>query len=234
MIKSRFLDVFFPRRCVLCDKVLPLGKQDCCEPCAKKIKYLREPLCCKCGKPVKQEEEYCRDCQQKRHYFRAGRAVFEYQMIRDSLYRYKYEGRQEYAVAYGRHMAYCMAEIIKEWNPDAFVPVPLHRRKQKIRGYNQAELLAKELSRYFRVPVCEKLVIRTKNTRPMKEIKGTDRQNNVKKAFKIRKNDVKLNTIVVIDDIYTTGSTVDAVAKVCKEAGIANIYFLTLAIGEGL
>lgn len=234
MIKNRILDVFFPRRCALCDRVLPLGKQDCCEECRKKIKYIREPLCCKCGKPVRQEEEYCSDCRQKPHYFREGRAVFDYPTIRSSLYRYKYAGRQEYSVFYGRHMAHCMAETIRRWKPEAFVPVPLHKRKQRVRGYNQAELIARELSRYFRIPVYESLVIRTKNTRPMKEINGTDRQNNVKKAFKIRENDVKLKTIVIIDDIYTTGSTIDAVAKVCREAGITNIYFLTLAIGEGI
>ena len=68
----------------------------------------------------------------------------------------------------------------------------------------------------------------------MKEIVGTDRQNNLKKAFKLGVNDVKLNTIIIIDDIYTTGSTIDAVAKVCREAGIANVYFLTVSIGYGL
>jgi len=68
----------------------------------------------------------------------------------------------------------------------------------------------------------------------MKEIDGTERQNNLKKAFKLGKNDVKLNTIIIIDDIYTTGSTMDAVSKVCIEAGITNIYFMAVAIGYGL
>ena len=94
--------------------------------------------------------------------------------------------------------------------------------------------MAKELSRYWGVPVITNLVIRSKNTRPMKEIVGTDRQNNLKKAFKLGTNDVKLNTIIIIDDIYTTGSTIDAVSKVCFEAVIRNIYFLTVSIGYGL
>ena len=107
-------------------------------------------------------------------------------------------------------------------------------RKLKKRGYNQAELIAGMLSKHWNIPVITNLVVRCKNTRPMKEIVGTDRQNNLKKAFKLGVNDVKLNTIIIIDDIYTTGSTIDAVAKVCREAGILNIYFLTVSIGYGL
>ena len=79
----------------------------------------------------------------------------------------------------------------------------------------------------------ENLVVRVKNTRPMKETDGTERQNNLKKAFKLAKNDVKLNTIIIIDDIYTTGSTVDAIAKVCREGGISTIYVLSVSIGHG-
>ena len=160
--------------------------------------------------------------------------MFPYEYIRPSLYRFKYGGRKEYAVFYGRQMAVCFWEKQKMWKAQGLVPVPLHKRKQKKRGYNQAELIARELSVHWGIPVITNLVVRTKNTRPMKEIVGTDRQNNLKKAFKLGVNDVKLNTIIIIDDIYTTGSTIDAVAKVCREAGIANVYFLTVSIGYGL
>ena len=120
------------------------------------------------------------------------------------------------------------------WKPDALVPIPLHKRKLKTRGYNQAELVARELSRYWGIPVVNNLIVRCKNTKPMKGIVGTDRQNNLKKAFKLGVNDVKLNTIIIIDDIYTTGSTIDAVSKVCLDAGISKVYFLTVSIGYGL
>ena len=135
---------------------------------------------------------------------------------------------------YGRRMACRMEEKRRLWKPDALVPVPLHKRKRKKRGYNQAELLARELSQYWNIPVLTDLVVRCKNTRAMKEIVGTDRQNNLKKAFKLGTNDVKLDTIIIIDDIYTTGSTIDAVSKVCLEAGVSKIYFLTVSIGYGL
>ena len=94
--------------------------------------------------------------------------------------------------------------------------------------------MANELSFYWKIPVINDLVIRGKNTLPMKELDGSERQNNLKKAFLLGRNDVKLSTVIIIDDIYTTGSTIDAVALVCKEAGIKNIYFLTISIGSGL
>ena len=228
------LDLIFPSRCAVCDTVLGWDEQEICGECKQKIKYLEQPTCFKCGKPVKAEEEYCYDCREKEHFFLQGAAVFSYEYIRLSLYRFKYFGRQEYAKFYGRQMACRMEKKRKIWKPDALIPVPLHKKKKRQRGYNQAELVAKELSRYWGVPVITNLVVRSKNTRPMKEIVGTDRQNNLKKAFKLGTNDVKLNTIIIIDDIYTTGSTIDAVSKVCLEAGIPQIYFLTVSIGYGL
>ena len=131
-------------------------------------------------------------------------------------------------------MAVRLTDKVRGWKPQALVPVPLHKKKKRKRGYNQAQVLAEELSRIWQLPVLDDLVIRVKNTRPMKGIEGTERQNNLKKAFKLGRNDVKLNTIIVIDDIYTTGSTVDAVARVCREGGIANVYVLSVSIGHGI
>ncbi|MBQ3104847.1 MAG: ComF family protein [Lachnospiraceae bacterium] len=227
------LDLVYPRRCALCDGVLPRGQEGCCEQCALELRYLKEPLCLKCGKPVGDREEYCHDCSQREHEFREGAALFEYGCIKASLYRYKYGGRQEYAAFYARHMAARMKKKIELWRPQALVPVPMYPGKKRQRGYNQAELLAKELSLLWKIPVEGGLVLRCRNTRPMKEIEGKNRQNNLKKAFKIGRNDVKLNTIVIIDDIYTTGSTADAVSRVCKAAGIRQVYVLSLAIGKG-
>ena len=228
------LDIIFPRRCAVCDTVLFLGQKEICEKCKNSLEYFSGALCFRCGKPVKEEEEYCYDCRNKEHFYRQGAALFPYEYIRTSLYRFKYAGRREYAGFYGRQMAVRFEEKKILWKAQALVPVPLHKKKQKRRGYNQAELIARELSQYWGIPVNTKLVIRSKNTRPMKEIVGTDRQNNLKKAFKLGVNDVKLNTIIIIDDIYTTGSTIDAVAKVCRQAGIENIYFLTVSVGYGL
>ena len=234
MRKDPFLSALFPCRCAICDGILPLGKEGACEDCLGRLEYLSQPLCCKCGKKVREEEEYCYDCSRKNHWFQEAAAVFPYDSVRASLYRFKYGGRQEYARFYARQMDLHLGKKVKEWRPQGLVPVPLHPKKKRLRGYNQAGILAKELAQLWKLPVYENLVVRVKNTRPMKEIDGTKRQNNLKKAFKLGKNDVKLNTIIVVDDIYTTGSTVDAVAKVCREAGIRNVYVLSISIGHGL
>lgn len=234
MISNLLLELIFPARCAVCDQILAWGQTELCEECSQKLEYFEEHVCMKCGKAVKPEEEYCFDCKKKVHYFTQGAALFSYEYIRRSLYKFKYSGRREYAAFYGRQMAYRMEEKRNLWKPEALIPVPIHKRKLKKRGYNQAELIAKKLSEHWNIPVISNLVVRCKNTKPMKEIVGTDRQNNLKKAFKLGVNDVKLNTIIIIDDIYTTGSTIDAVAKICLEAGISNIYFLTVSIGCGL
>ncbi|MCI5585265.1 MAG: ComF family protein [Lachnospiraceae bacterium] len=234
MLKFDILDLLYPKRCALCDKVLPLGQEDICSGCKEGIRYLTGPLCCKCGKAVKEEEEYCFDCSRKAHWFKEGAALFPYDYIRTSLYRFKYGKRQEYGRFYARQMAVRLTDKVRGWKPQALVPVPLHKKKKRKRGYNQAQVLAEELSRIWQLPVLDDLVIRVKNTRPMKGIEGTERQNNLKKAFKLGRNDVKLNTIIVIDDIYTTGSTVDAVARVCRQGGIANVYVLSVSIGHGI
>lgn len=227
------LEFVFPSRCAVCDAVLPFGTQEICSECKKKIQYIKGNVCFCCGKPVKEEQEYCFDCQKKKHDYKQGRALFPYEYIRTSLYRFKYAGRMEYAGFYAKNMAKQFEIQRKLWQPEALVPVPLHRRKQKERGYNQAEIIAKELGKLWKIPVLKNLVLRTRYTRPMKTIDGSDRQNNLKKAFKLGTNDVKLKSIIIIDDIYTTGSTIDAVARVCKEAGIVNIYFITVSIGYG-
>ncbi len=231
---QKVLDFIFPARCAVCDEVLPFGTRDICKACKGKIRYLGKNVCFKCGKPVKEEQEYCHDCQTKPHEFTQGRAVFPYEYIRSSLYRFKYADRREFASFYAKTIAGQLAGQKGLWQPQALIPVPLHKRKQKERGYNQAQLVAEKLGKFWNLPVLEHLVLRTRYTRPMKTVGGTQRQNNLKKAFKLGTNDVKLKSIIIIDDIYTTGSTIDAVAKVCKEAGIRDIYFITVSIGYGL
>lgn len=228
------LDLIFPPRCAVCDTVLSWGEKEICKECRKKIQYIRGAVCFCCGKPVKTGQEYCFDCEKKKHEFKQGLALFPYEYIRPSLYRFKYAGRREYARFYAGCIAKQFEAQKRLWKPEALVPVPLHPKKQKKRGYNQAQLIAEELSVLWKLPVLDDLVIRTKNTKPMKAVEGQERQNNLKKAFKLGVNDVKLNTIIIIDDIYTTGSTIDAVSRVCRSVGIQNIYFITVSIGHGL
>lgn len=219
----------------MCDDLVELSERLICKKCQKEIKYVSEPVCMKCGKPLMDEErEYCLDCTKRKHFFDRGIAVFEYHSMASSIYRFKYGGRQEYAEFYGEIMAECLAEKFRVWKPEALLPVPIHASRLRKRGYNQAEVLAKEISKICGIPTRMDIIERSRKTVPQKELNEEERQNNLKRAFKICKNDVKLNTIVIIDDIYTTGSTIDAMACKLRNEGVNHIYFAALAIGKGL
>ncbi len=235
------LQLLFPRRCPVCDGiVMPFGEKICLG-CIPKLRYVTPPRCLKCGKKIANAaEEYCPDCMNRaqrglsEHAFVSGRSLYEYDSVAPSIYRFKYGGRREYAAFFGEELARYLGEYIRDRGIEGLIPVPLHRSRQRKRGYNQAKLLAKSLSGYTGVPVYDKILVRTKNTLPMKRLNPAERQNNLKKAFNIRQNDVKLKVVLLIDDIYTTGTTVDAAARVLLAAGVEQVYFLTLACGRGL
>ena len=229
------IELLFPRRCPVCDKPVDRMGSFVCKKCRTTLRYVHSPYCMKCGKKLKEDtKEYCEDCKNTQHLFERGRALYEYDSIKTAIYRFKYEGRREYADFFGKELTRRFGEQIKEWKVDAFVPVPLHAEREKKRGYNQAALIAKVLGRELNIPVNEKIICRAKATLPQKQLNGKERQNNLKNAFKIGQNDVKLNTVVVVDDIYTTGATMDAVAECLKNAGVGKVYCISLTVGRGM
>ncbi|MDO4302282.1 MAG: ComF family protein [Bacillota bacterium] len=229
------LDYLFPARCVVCDEISDLAGERVCSSCKGRIVYIGKSCCMKCGKQLRKEEkEYCEDCERTHHLFVRGMALYDYGSMADSLFRFKYRGRMEYAAFYGRDLFEKKAEWLEAIKPDGLVPVPVHASRMRSRGYNQAQLIARELSRHSGIPVFDHLIKRTRSTKPLKGLTPLERQNNLKRAFKICQNDVKLNTIVIVDDIYTTGSTMDSMAGVLSKVGIYQIYFLTLTIGRGM
>ena len=233
-LKEWALDWVFPPRCPVCGQIRPGNCGGICPECRKNLHYITEPRCLKCGKQLEEEEqEYCRDCKNAKHLFVQGRALYEYESVAGALYRFKYKGRKEYGRVFGEEMAFFMEDYIRRIQPDALIPVPMYSGKKRIRGYNQAQVLAEAMGEYLNLPVETGLVRRIRNTKALKSLNSKERLNNLKNAFILDGNGVKLNTIVIVDDIYTTGSTIDSVAKVFLEAGVKRVYFLTLAIGEG-
>lgn len=230
---KQIVQLLFPLRCPVCDKIVRTQGEKICTDCMDKLKLLMPPWCMRCGKKLSEEGEYCFDCKNKKHEFIRGRALYEYESAAPSIYRFKYGKRQEYADFFGEEIVKYLGDFIRKVQPDALIPIPLHKKRLAKRGYNQAALLAKAISEYSGVPVYDKLLTRIKNTKPLKLQNPSERQNNLKKAFNIAQNDVKLNTTIVIDDIYTTGSTIDEAARVLKAAGVQKIYFITLACGAG-
>ena len=108
----------------------------------------------------------------------------------------------------------------------------MYEDKEIKRGYNQADVLAKALSHELGIPCYSDVIKRVRDTQPMKELDVRGRRNNLKKAFNIAQNDVKFKCTLIIDDIYTTGSTIDEIAHEFRIAGVRKVYCLTLAIGQ--
>lgn len=236
-VKDKILSVLYPITCPVCGEVLkPPGM--ICKGCLDKLSYITEPRCKKCGKQIDgMEREYCYDCSHKNHEFKHGIAVFQYnEAIKKSIYRYKYHNKREYSLFYGKEIASLYNGLIQYWNVDAVVPVPLHKAKQRKRGFNQAEVLAKEVAINMNLPMDKHLLIRIKKTIPQKELSHRERKMNIKEAFMInpKRKACVYKKILLIDDIYTTGSTLDECAKVLKKYGVDEVYFITLAIGYGI
>lgn len=228
-------DLLFPRRCPVCDDIVPVTDGLVCKGCIEKIRYITSPRCQKCGKQLTDDDTiYCMDCQTKQHFFTRGYAIYDYQSMKKSIYRFKYGGRCEYAQFYAKDLYERLKEMPELWDADAIIPVPLHAHRKRQRGYNQAQLIAQELGRITQIPVYQNVVVRVRKTVPQKDLDAFGRQNNLKKAFHITSDVVKLNKTIIIDDIYTTGSTVDAVSKELKKHGVGDVYVLTLCIGKGI
>ena len=233
-IKEFLLDICFPRRCPVCDEiVIPFGECICAE-CIPKLKIISPPWCFVCGKKILTEGQICEDCQRKKHKFDRGRCLFEYKTAASSLYRFKYSGRREYAKYYGQAVNEYLSDFIQKTKAQALVPIPLHKSRYRKRGYNQATELAKAISEATGIPVREDLLKRVKKTVPLKKLRPEERQKNLQKAFIVPQNDVKLKSIIIIDDIYTTGATMDEAAATLKAAGIPEVFFITLAGGAGI
>lgn len=227
-------DYLFPPRCPVCDSVI-LPDEELCRGCEKELLPVLEPACASCGKPVGDErQEYCGDCAAKRHNFCQGKAVFVYRgAIRQSMYRFKYANRREYAQFYARYAVRLHGAWLGRKQVEVIVPIPMYRKKQKKRGYNQAEVFARALGRETGLPVEGRLLVRSRDTVPQKELNDRQRRQNLKNAFQLVPDIVKYRKILLVDDIYTTGSTMDEAAKTLLAAGAEQVYYICVSIGAG-
>lgn len=230
------LDVIFPRRCPLCQDIIVEKQSFTCSKCAKKDLFIHEPRCKKCGKEISLgEKEYCFDCGRKKHHFEMGVSPFRHtKEIRDAIYRFKYSNKREYKDYFCNALITNPGKIIKSWEADVIIPVPLHKSKKIQRGYNQSEIIAIELGKKLRIPVDSKLLIRHKKTLPQKELNVSQRKKNLENAFKINGDIVQYNKIILVDDIYTTGNTINACSEILKRYGARKVYFVTLSVGDGI
>lgn len=154
--------------------------------------------------------------------------------VSQGIYRFKYKNRRCYGEIFAAEMAAEFERIVKEWKIEEIIPVPLHRSRQRKRGYNQAQILAEEIGKKLEIPVKKDVVKRIQKTLPQKELGSRERIQNLKGAFGVSRSWIPKKCVLVIDDIYTTGNTIHRVAEVLKKAGVQKVYFLTISIGQGL
>lgn len=234
-IAELLLQAVYPRRCPIChDIVHPKGGR-ICPGCAGRVQPVGEPLCKKCGKPLeKEEQEYCQDCCRYRHFFEEGAGIFPYnRVMQESLMKCKYGGRREYLDYYGQMMVRYGEKYLKRWNPQAIVPIPLYRTNLRLRGFNQSECLARALEGKFGIPVYPHMLEKVKKTRTQKSLGQKQRRINLQGVFAPGPQFQPFQRILLVDDVYTTGATVDEGAKCLRKAGVKTVYVLTLCVGKG-
>jgi len=236
MLAKKVINLLYPRRCPICFEIVTKDEGMIHMRCRKLLTYIHDPVCLKCGKPIESSmKEYCSDCGRHHYTFNYGKALWVYnQASSQSIFAYKYKGRKEYAGFYSQELLKVHGQWLRSLNPDVIIPIPLNRRKQNIRGFNQAELVGKNIGTVLNIPIDSSLLVRNRLTAPQKELTPKERLKNLEKAFSINaKNHHRYNRVLLIDDIYTTGSTIEACSKVLSMNGCNEIYFICLCIGQG-
>lgn len=230
--KNLFYDLLYPVVCPFCGRLV---KEGMCGECGKKVGYVQEPFCKKCGKPVRTaEQEFCFDCEKHRHYFTEGRALFLHKSpVAEAVYAMKYQNRRVYSQFFGKELAEKYGVFLKKNRIELIIPIPLHRSRRRRRGYNQSEILAEELSKWTGIPVDTTRLERRKKTKPQKSLNEKQRKYNIRGAFFLSEDLEMKGNILLVDDIYTTGSTLDEAARVLLKGGAEKVYFLTISIGQG-
>lgn len=224
---SRFekalFDFLFPPRCIGCGS----SESFLCLDCSQAFPKLSPPYCLRCGMPAG-GGSICSQCT-KLVAIDGLRSPFLYRdLAREAIIQLKYKRIKALAEPLGQLLASYLSS-----NPlpiDTLVPVPLHPKRVRERGYNQSSLMVRELGRLTDLPVIGDSLVRLRNTAPQVRITGTEqRQLNVRGAFRCDDQGFQGRRVLVVDDVCTTGATLDSCALALKEAGAASVWGLTLA-----
>ena len=224
--------LIFPPKCIFCDKIVENDRFAVCENCLPNIAYNRGNRCKVCGMPldVVYGDMLCANCRRMRHSFQKAYIPLVYKdKVRESILGFKFRGRRARAVTLAAFMLMAIREAAAPW-PDCITYVPLHPFRLGTRGYNQSQLLAEALGGMMHVPVISALR-KTKHTKPLSKQKRIDRKKAVKDVFALRKNaDIQGKRVLLVDDIFTTGSTIETCSRLIKKGGAREIYVTTAAV----
>jgi len=233
--KNTALDIVYPKglECIICNqKISEVSEKGLCKWCEDTLPIIKNPFCDRCGKPKVDQAQVCAECSDLDLYFDQAVSLFEYTAsVQRLIYRFKYRGEQYLSEALGLLLSGKLKET--SWKYDIIIPVPLHIKRFRNRGYNQAHLLAKTIASVFDKPVLSDVVFRTKETLVQAGLGRQERFVNLTGAFQTKNRDkIKDKSIVLIDDIYTTGSTVNECSRVLLESGARQVFVLTVATGK--
>lgn len=227
--------ILFPSFCELCSSLLELPEEKIiCRSCWERMLPYPLSYCLCCGQffEANVEPHLCPECATVRPPFMCHRSYGRYRgKLKDAILLYKYRGFQVLGIEFARLI---LRTLGKEeniwWKADVIIPVPLHPKRKKIRGFNQAKVIAEELARLKEIELEEGVLKKVKNAPPQTLLEMEERKKNVSGAFRVVRGDrIKGKTIILVDDVYTTGSTVKECSAVLKKAGAEEIRVITVA-----
>ena len=228
-----FLTLLYPPRCLVCRTI---GESGLCAGCAAQITPVAAPFCAVCGQTLLPDADGCLDCRRRRTAFVRARSLGAYDgVLRHAVHQFKYRDRPQLAVPLGRLLAAYARAHASELNAlrfDALLPVPMHPARQRVRGYNQSERLARVLGEELNLPLLPRVLVRARPARPQVGLSGEARRTNLHGAFTVKQPDlVQGQTLLLIDDVVTSGSSLHECAAALNAAGAKAVYALTLAAG---
>lgn len=231
----------WPRRCPVCFDIVSkngnLHNGLCCNNCYPKIRFVGGATCLKCGAMlIREEDEYCPECRAKERNFVQGIALMDYtcEAAAHLLWKLKYENGREFADFLTEEMVSRYGGRIRNWQAEVILPVPIHKSKKRERGYNQAEVLAKKLGMRLEIPVDPKALTRVKKTVAQKKLNLQERLDNLQGAFAATDRAAGYRRVILLDDIFTTGSTAHVCAAQLIKAGVQEVYLVNYSIGRSV
>jgi ComF family protein len=233
--------VLFPAPCAICSQTLTTASRiPVCAQCLDELERISDPICACCGRPLVAApsqkaatavvELRCRLCRTDFYGFDRARSFAVYnRALSEVILLLKYERVTSIAGWFGERLAQLALEPGPGWHADVVVPVPLHRDRRRERGYNQAELIAKPVARRLNVRLDANLLIRTKPRPPQLVLSRAEHWNSVRGAYATREG-MKIDNlrILLVDDVLTTGATLDACSRALKKAGASAVFGLTV------
>ncbi|MEI8175529.1 MAG: ComF family protein [Candidatus Omnitrophota bacterium] len=235
-----FFDLLYPPLCGLCGEKItaPAAKQKVvCAACAAQLKTIRLPCCAGCGRSLEGLVEtvtLCPECRGRTLYYEQSRSCFLYEgTVKEAIHRLKYSGRISFLDFFrDRFIGYLRENPALTDDIEGIIAVPLHHVRFRERGFNQAAILAKAAAQEFRTADLSACLQRIINTNPQSGLDKGSRFENVRGAFEVRDPDaVALKKILLIDDVFTTGSTLNECSRVLKGAGARSVRCCTFARG---